>query len=181
MFDQILKQSLPYLAWFAVIAFIFLVFLWTRYNQFITKRNSVNTNFSDIEIQLKRRASLIEKLAGLVKDYAKHEKGTFEDVAKARSMLDTSQTVKDKAEAENMFSKTLRSLFMVSENYPKLQANQNFLSLRDDLKETENLIAKYREEYNVTVEDYNNAIQKFPNLLAAKVFKFQDAEFFRQE
>lgn len=156
-----------------------LLYLWGTYNTFIVRRNQVKTDFSDIEVQIKRRASLIEKLATLVKAYAKHEEDTFENVAKARSALDTSQTVKDTAKAENMLSQTLRSLFSVTENYPKLQANENFLSLQTELKQTEDKIAQYREEYNISVQRYNNLVQTFPNLLAAGLFQFQTEELFQ--
>lgn len=163
----------------AAVALFVLFYLWGTYNAFVTKRNQVKTDFSDVEVQIKRRASLIERLASLVQEYAKHEKDTFEGVTKARSALDTSKTVKDTAKAENMLTQTLKSLFMVTENYPKLQASQNFLSLRDDLKETEDKIAAYREGYNVSVQDYNNLVQTFPNLLAAELFQFREEELFQ--
>lgn len=158
---------------------ISLLYLWGTYNSFIFKRNQVKTDLSDIEIQIKRRASLIDELAKLVKGYAKHEEETFENVAKARSALDTSKTVKETARAENMLTSTLRSLFMVTESYPKLLANQNFLSLRDDLKETEDNIAKYREDYNLTVQNFNTSIQTFPNLLVAALFGFHEEELYQ--
>ncbi|MDP3726707.1 MAG: LemA family protein [bacterium] len=161
------------------ILFILLIYLWSTYNSFIVRKNQAKTDLSDIKVQVKRRADLIERLAILVRDYATHEKGTFEEVARARSALDTSKTVKDTARAENMLTETLRSLFAVVENYPKLAANQNYLSLRDDLKETENLIAQYREEYNKSVQDYNNSIQTFPNLWTAFLFNFKEEEFFQ--
>jgi LemA protein len=161
-----------------IVLFILILFFWTTFNDFVIKRNQVRTDFSDILIQVKRKADLIEKLVSLTKEYATHEKGTFEDVAKARSALDTSKSVKDTAQAENMFTQTLRSLFMVVESNPKLQANENYLALRDDLKTTEDNIAKYREEYNLSVQEYNNTIQTFPNLLSAGVFRFQDEELF---
>lgn len=163
----------------AAVALFILFYLWGTYNAFVTKRNQVKTDFSDVEVQIKRRASLIERLASLVQEYAKHEKETFEGVAKARSALDTSKSVKDTAKAENMLTQTLKSLFMVTENYPKLQASENFLSLRQDLKETEDKIATYREDYNVSVQDYNNLVQTFPNLLAAGLFQFREEELFQ--
>lgn len=163
----------------SVILLFILLYLWATYNSFIVSRNQVKTDFSDIEVQIKRRASLIEQLAQMVKEYATHEKSTFENVAKARAALDTSKSVGDTARAENMLTQTLRSLFMVIEDYPKLQASQNYLTLRDDLKETEDNIARYREDYNKTVQEYNNAIQTFPNLLVAALFKFYEEELFR--
>ncbi len=161
------------------ILFLLILYLWSTYNTFVKKRNQVKTDFSDIDIQLKRRASLIERLADLVKDYSKHEKETLENVIKARSALDTSKSAQSHAKVENMLTDTLRSLFAVVENYPKLQANENYLSLREDLKETENLIADYREEYNKTVQEYNNLVQTFPNLLVASIFQFMPEELFQ--
>ncbi len=167
------------LAIFASLLTLFFLWIWSTYNAFVTKRNQVKTDYADIYIQLKRRSSLIENLANLVKDYTKHEQDTFDKVAKARSAIDTSKTAVAAANAENMLSQTLRSLFAVVEAYPKLQASENFHTLRDDLKETENLIAKYREEYNQTVQSYNNLTQTFPNLFAAWLFKFAPEELFQ--
>lgn len=164
---------------FSGVLFVILLYIWSTYNSFIRKRNQVKTDFSDIDIQVRKRASLVERLANMVREYAKHEKETFENVARARSALDTSKTVKEAAQAESMFTQTLRSLFAVVEDYPKLQASENFKQLRQDLKETENLIAGYREEYNQTVQGYNNAVQTFPNLLVAALFKFEEEELFQ--
>lgn len=163
----------------AGILLLVLLWLWLAYNGFVTKRNQVKTDFADIDVQIKRRASLIENLANQVKNYATHEKATFENVARARSALDTSKTAADAAKADNMFTATLRSLFMVTESYPKLQASENFQKLAEDLKEAENLIARYRETYNQTVKEYNNSIQTFPNLLAAGLFNFETEELFQ--
>lgn len=169
----------PIFAALSLLLFILILYFWPTYNSFITKRNQVKTDFSDIGVQIKRRVDLIARLAEMVREYATHEKGTFEEVAKARSALDTSKTAKETARVENMLTATLRSLFAVVEDYPKLQANENFLSLQKDLKETENLIANYREEYNKTVQDYNNSIQTFPNLFAAFLFRFREEELFQ--
>ncbi len=166
------------LLWIQAVVVIFVVlYLWTTYNSFIRSRNEVKTDFADIDVQLKRRASLIENLATIVREYAKHEKGTFEGVAQARSMLQNAGP-KEAAKAENFLSQTLRSLFAVSENYPKLQASENFKQLQTDIKETENLVSGYRETYNQTVLDYNTHIQTFPNLLAAALFGFKEEELF---
>ncbi|HCM38199.1 MAG: LemA family protein [Candidatus Gottesmanbacteria bacterium GW2011_GWB1_43_11] len=155
-----------------------LLYIWSAYNSMIRRRNQVKTDFSDIDIQLKRRSSLIQNLVDLVKDYARHEKETFENVAKARAAVDTSKTAGESARADNMLTQTLRSLFMVVENYPKLQASDNYKQLREDLVDTENLIAMYREDYNRSVQRYNNLIQTFPNLFVAQLFKFYEEEFF---
>lgn len=166
--------------WFitGIVVFVFL-YIWSVYNSIIRKRNQVKTDFSDIDVQLKRRSSLIQNLADLVREYAKHEKGTFENVAAARSAVDTSKTAADQAKAENMLNQTLRSLFMVVEQYPKLQASDNYKQLRDDLNETENLIASYREDYNRSVQEYNNYIQTFPNLLVANLLHFPEEQLFQ--
>ena len=165
----------------AVAAGFFLIFwyLWSLYNSFVKQKNQVKTDYADIEVQLRKRVTFIEQLALMVKEYAKHEKETFENVSKSRAAIDTSKTVKDAAKAENMLTETLRSLFMVVENYPKLQASNNYKELRVDLKETENLIAQYREEYNRAVQNYNNIVQTFPNLLVASLFGFESADLFQ--
>ena len=161
------------------IVFLLLLCLWTTYNHFVRARNKVKTDFADIDVQLKRRASLIENLVEIVKGYAKHEKETFENVAKARTMLESSHSPKDSGEADNILSKTLKSIFAVSEAYPKLRASENFQRLQSDLKETEDLIAEHREIYNRTVLDYNTTIQVFPNLLIAGIFGFGEEELFQ--
>ncbi|KKS54419.1 MAG: LemA protein [Candidatus Gottesmanbacteria bacterium GW2011_GWA1_42_26] len=122
-----------------------LLYIWSAYNSMIRRRNQVKTDFSDIDIQLKRRSSLIQNLVDLVKDYARHEKETFENVAKARAAVDTSKTAGESARADNMLTQTLRSLFMVVENYPKLQASDNYKQLREDLVDTE--FKFYEEEF----------------------------------
>lgn len=162
----------------AGIVLFIILYLWSTYNSFIKRRNQVKTDFADIDVQLKRRASLIENLATIVREYAKHEKGTFEGVAKARAALDNASGPQQTAKVENMFTQTLRSLFAVSENYPKLQASENFKKLQDDIRETEDSIASYRETYNQTVLDYNTSLQTFPNLLAAGLFGFKEEELF---
>jgi len=160
-----------------IIAFV-LLFLWNRYNAFVSGRNKVKTDLADIDVQLKRRASLIENLVEVVREYAKHEKTTFSDVAKARATLEKPHSPKDSAQADNILSQTLKSLFAVSENYPELRASENFQSLRTDIKEIEDLIATYREEYNQTVLSFNTMVQTFPNLLVASLFGFKDEELF---
>lgn len=162
------------------LASVFL-YLWSTFNAFIVARNKVKTDFADIDVQLKRRASLIENLVETVRDYAKHERKTFQEVASARSMLDKPHGAKELAKVENMLSATLRSLFALSEAYPKLVASENYRRLQNDIKETENLIAQYRETYNQTVLDYNTAIQIFPNLLVAGLFAFGEEELFHPE
>lgn len=163
-----------------ITAFV-LLFLWSSYNAFVSGRNRVKTDFADIDVQLRRRASLIENLAAIVREYAKHEKATFSDVAEARAALEKPHSPKDSAQADNILTSALKSLFAVSEDYPDLVASKNYQELRADIKETEDLIAKYREEYNQTVLDFNTMIQTFPNLLVASLFGFQEEELFETD
>ncbi|MFH0937437.1 MAG: LemA family protein [Candidatus Daviesbacteria bacterium] len=160
--------------------FLFILFfLWFVYNAFVTKRNEVKAAFANIDVQLKRRASLIENLVALVREYAKHESRTFENVAKARSALVEPHGPRQTADIDNMLSQTLKSLLAVAENYPKLQASDNYQRLQNDLKETEDMIAGHREAYNQAVLDFNTMIQTFPNLLAASLFGFGEEELFQ--
>ncbi|MEK7617307.1 MAG: LemA family protein [Patescibacteria group bacterium] len=174
---QLLNQ--PLWLWIVtLVLFILLLWLWAMYNAFIAKRNQVKTDFADIDVQIKRRASLIENLAAAIKQYATHERKTFENVTQARSAVQDAKSPKEAAQAENFLTQTLRSLFAVSEAYPKLQASQNYKSLTDQLEKTENLIAQYRETYNQTVLDFNTMLQTFPNLLVARLFGFKEEELF---
>lgn len=162
----------------AGIVLLILLWLWGMYNAFISERNKVKTDYADIDVQIKRRASLIENLAVLVREYAKHEKTTFEGVAKARSAIESAKSPKQTAAADNFLTSTLRSLFAVSEAYPKLLASENYQKLNQQLEQTENQVAVYRETYNQTVLNYNTMVQTFPNLLAARLFGFAEEELF---
>lgn len=155
-----------------------LLFLIGSYNKFVVLRNAVNTDFSDVDVQVKRRSALVQSLVDLVKDYAKHENETFTNVAKARSAIETSENPHEVAKADNMLTQTLKSLVMLTEDYPDLKANENYEQLNKDLLQAENLVANYRERYNQTVENYNNNIQMFPALIAAFIFNFKEAELF---
>ena len=172
-------MSLTIILWAAAgFLILTLLWLWGMYNSFIGSRNKVKTDFADIDVQIKRRASLIGNLATLIREYAKHEKSTFESVAKARSTIESSSSPKQKAEADNMLTSTLRSLFALSEAYPKLLASENYQKMSHQIEETENNIASYRETYNQAVLDYNTSVQTFPNLLAAGLFGFSEEELF---
>lgn len=164
-----------------IIFVLILLFLWAKYNSFIKVRNQVKTDFADIDVQIKRRASLIENLVEVVKGYAKHEKSTFENVAKARSQLEKASNPHESAQGDNLLTQAAHSLFAISERYPDLKASDNFQRLQQDLKETENLIASYREEYNKSVLTYNTTIQIFPNLLVSNLFGFKEEELFQPE
>ena len=151
------------------------------YNSLIVKRNRVDEAWSDINVQLKRRYDLIPNLVDTVKGYAKHEKELFEKVTQARSAAMSAGTMAEKAQAENMLSQTLKSLFAVSENYPDLKASQNFLQLQDELSDTENKIQAARRFYNGNVLEFNNTIQQFPANVCAGAFNFQKRDFFQLE
>ncbi len=148
------------------------------YNGLIRLRNRVEEAWSDIDVQLKRRYDLIPNLVSTVKGYAAHESGVFEKVTEARSRAMQAGTTHDKAEAENMLSQTLKSLFAVAENYPDLKANQNFLELQRELSDTENKIQAARRFYNGNVLELNNKIDMFPSNVIASMFRFAKREFF---
>jgi LemA protein len=164
-----------------IIVVLVVLFVVSLYNSLIQLRNRVKNAWSQIDVQLNRRADLIPNLVETVKGYAKHEKTVFEKVTEARSGLMNAKTVQETAEANNMLTDTLKSLFAVAENYPELKANENFLKLQSQLEETENKIAYSRQFYNDTVLMYNNKCQMFPSNLLASSFNFQEAEFFEIE
>ncbi|MGB9977647.1 LemA family protein [Methanobacterium sp.] len=161
-----------------ILAVVGIIFM---YNNLVGLRNRVKNAWSQIDVQLNRRADLIPNLVETVKGYAKHEKGVFEEVTKARSGLMNAQTVQETADANNMLTGALKSLFAVAEAYPELKANQNFRDLQSQLTETEDKIAYSRQFYNDTVLMYNNKIQMFPSNLIANQFNFTEAEFFEVE
>jgi len=138
----------------------------------------VKNAWAQIDVQLKRRNDLIPNLVETVKGYTKHEKSTLENVTKARSAILSAETVKEKAEASNQLSQTLKSLFAVSENYPDLKASQNFLQLQEEITGTENKIAYARQHYNDIVMHYNTKIELFPNNLFANTLGYQKEDVF---
>ncbi|HAS80430.1 MAG: LemA family protein [Candidatus Nomurabacteria bacterium GW2011_GWE1_32_28] len=149
------------------------------YNSFVRLINRTKEAWADIEVQLKRRYDLIPNLVNTVKGYATHESSAFENVTKARSLAMGAQgPTEDHAKAENMLSGTLKSLFAISEAYPELKANQNFLALQGELSDTENKIQAARRFYNGNVRDLNIAIESFPNNVIAGIFKFAKMELF---
>jgi len=149
------------------------------YNGFIKLKNRVDEAWSDISVQLKRRYDLIPNLVNTVKGYATHEKELFEKVTQARANALNAQNPEAKADAENILSGTLKSLFAVSENYPDLKANQNFLELQRELTDTEDKIQASRRFYNGNVRDFNTKLQVFPNNLIAGMLNFKAYEFFQ--
>ena len=148
------------------------------YNSLVRKRNRKDEAWSDIDVQLKRRYDLIPNLIETVKGYAKHEKETFEKVTEMRVKALNASGVQAQAQAENMLTDALKSIFAVAENYPQLQASQNFIELQRELSDTENKIQAARRFYNSTVQDLNTTIQIFPHNLIAQRFGFMETEFF---
>lgn len=164
-----------------VLAVIILLWVIYTYNRLITLRNRTKEAWADIDVQLKRRYDLIPNLVETVKGYAAHERELFEKVTEARTKAMAAQTVKEKGEAENFLSQTLKSLFAVAENYPDLKASVNFLELQRELTDTENKIQAARRFYNGNVRDLNIKIESFPSNIIAKIFNLQKAEFFEIE
>ena len=151
------------------------------YNALITSRNRVDEAWSDIDVQLKRRYDLIPNVLETVKGYAAHEKNVFESVTSARTGAMSAHTTKERASAENALSSTLKTLFAVSENYPDLKANGNFLDLQRELADTENKIQASRRFFNSTVLEYNTRLQVIPTNLIAEMFAMLPKEFFELE
>ena len=153
------------------------------YNSLVQKRLRIDEAFAQIEVQLKRRHDLIPNLVNAVKGYMGFEQKVLTDVTNARAaaVAAGSQGPAQQAAAENALTSTLRSLFAVVENYPELKANQNVLSLQEELTTTENQISFSRQHYNASVLEYNNAIQVFPAVLLAGMFGFTKREFFEAE
>lgn len=149
------------------------------YNSLVTLRNRVKEAWSQIDIQLKRRASLIPNLVEIVKGYAKHEKDVFENVTKARSALMGASDPAHKAAANDMLTGALKSLFAVAEAYPNLRASENFKGLQDEISDTETKVAASRQFYNANVLDLNNTIETMPTALIAGMFGFKQEEFFK--
>ena len=161
---------------------IFIIFLFIMmYNSLIRKRNNCEQSWSGIAVQLKRRHNLIPNLVSTVKGYVKHEQGTFTKITKARSAAMNAKSVKGHEKAENMLTSTLKTLFALSENYPDLKANENFLQLQEELSDTEDKIQASRRFYNHTVKNYNIAIQSIPTNIVAKTCNFKEKEFFELE
>ncbi len=151
------------------------------YNALVRARVRTREAWSGIDVQLKRRANLIPNLVETVRGYAGHERETFENVTRARAMLQQAGTAADTAQANNFLTQTLRSLFAVSERYPDLKANQNFLDLQQELSDIEEKIAFARQFYNRNVMSYNTRIQSFPDMVMANMFGFLRFEFFEAE
>ena len=151
------------------------------YNKLVNARNKVQNQFSQIDVQLKRRTDLIPNLVETVKGYAKHEEGTLKEVIEARNKAIAADSVNAKLESNQELSGALNKLFALSEAYPDLKANQNFLSLQNDLKDTEDKITYARQFYNDSAMNFNNLVEMFPSSIVASIFGFKKFEFFKVE
>ncbi|MGM9879564.1 MAG: LemA family protein [Bacilli bacterium] len=163
------------------IVLILVIWFFATYNKLITLRNKKDDQWSQIEVQLKRRADLIPNVVETVKGYAKHEKGTFEEVIKARNTYVSAKTPEEEMKASGAVTEALSKLFALSENYPELKANQNFLSLQNDLKDTEDKISYARQFYNDSVLTYNNKVEMVPSNIVANMTGFKKASFFEAD
>lgn len=166
------------------VAAVLVLWVAATFNAFVTLKNRTDEAWSDIDVQLKRRFDLIPNLLETVKGYAKHESGVFERVTEARTQAmsaEKSGDIKGAAKAENMLAGALKTLFAVSENYPDLKANANFLDLQRELADTENKIQAARRFYNGNVRDLNTKADSFPSNIIASIFGVKKREFFDLE
>ena len=163
-----------------VVILIIAIVAWiiSTYNAFVRLRNNVEEGFSTMDVYMKKRYDLIPNLVETVKGYAKHEEETLSKVIQARNMAMNSATAEEQMKNDNILTGTLKSLFAVSEAYPQLQANQNFMDLQNQLKTLEAEIANSRKYYNGVVKVYENKREVFPSNLIAKWFKFQEKPFY---
>jgi len=172
--------ALPVIALLVILGLLIIVALWlvAVYNGLVNLRNRVREAWAQIDVQLKRRYDLIPNLVEVVKGYAAHERETLERVIQARQAALEAKGPAAQAQAENMITGALRQLFALSEAYPNLKANENFLALQEELSSTENKISFARQYYNGEVRTLNTRIETFPTNIVARMFNFQPAEFF---
>ena len=175
VYFQYMSTAIYIIIGVAVVIASALIFI---YNSLIRARNRKDEAWSDIDVQLKRRYDLIPNLVSTVKGYATHERETFERVTEMRTRALEASGVQEQGMAENMLTDALKSIFAVAENYPQLQASQNFVALQQELSDTENKIQAARRFYNSTVQDLNTALQVFPQNIIARMFSFREEEFF---
>lgn len=166
---------------YVIIGIIVIAVLWVlfTYNSLVNLRNRVREAWSQIDVQLKRRSSLIPNLVEAVKGYAKHEKEVFENVTNARSALVSAKGPHEAAVADNMLTGALKSLFAVAEAYPNLRATENFKQLQDEISDTETKVAAARQFYNRNVLDLNNSLETVPSVWVGNMFGFKKEEFFK--
>ncbi len=169
---------MPALIIIGVIVLGLVAWFFGTYNSLVSLRNKKDDQWSQIEVQLKRRADLIPNLVETVKGYAKHEKSTFEEVIQARNTYVSAKTPEEEMKASGEVTQALSRLFALAESYPDLKANENFLGLQNDLKETEDKISYSRQFYNDAVLSYNNKVQMVPSNIVANMTGFTKAPFF---
>ena len=171
------------MTWLIVLAVVVVLILWIAgmYNQLVRLRNQVRNAWSQIDVQLKRRHDLIPNLVETAKGYMTHERETLEGITQARASAMQAQSVGDTAKAESALQGALSKFYLVVENYPDLKANQNFLSLQEELTSTENKVGFSRQFYNDQVMQYNNRIESVPTNIVAGLFQFKRSEFFELE
>jgi LemA protein len=182
--NQLAQQKTKKRVWVigaVVLAALLLMGGCTTYNGLVGKQQAVKNEFSNVDVQLQRRADLIPNLVNTVKGYTKHEEQVFSEIADARSRLLNAKTVDEKSDANAQVSSALGRLLVLTENYPNLKADQQFLRLQDELAGTENRIAVARRDYNVKVLDYNTSRQRFPTVIFASVMGFQPADEFKAD
>lgn len=177
-------MSLGLIITLSVLGFLILAFIvwWVAtYNRFISLKNGIDEAFSTMDVYLKKRYDLIPNLVATVKGYAKHEKETLEKVIAARNMAMNAKSVEEKAANENALTGTLKSLFAISESYPELKADSNFIDLQNSLKSIESEIASSRKYYNGVVKVYNTKREKFPSNIISNTYKFEKRALFEIE
>lgn len=165
----------------AGILILLIGYIISTYNRLVSNKNSLDESFSTMDVYLKKRWDLIPNLVETVKGYAKHEKELFKEVTELRSKSYQDLSIDEKNEINKRLTTTLNKLIAVAENYPELKANENFLDLSHELKNTEQDIANARKYYNANVRVYNNQVMIFPSNIIAKIFKFEKASMFEIE
>jgi LemA protein len=178
VYPETTGSSGPGVGTFVILLIIITLFLIKPFNRLVYLRNRTRKAWAEIDVQLKRRHDLILNYAEAVKGYARHESGTLEGVTRARAAAVSANTVQEHAQAEAALNANMRSLYAVVEAYPELKANENFLSLQNNLKDTEDKLAGARNQYNEEVMTYNTKVQSFPTNLVALIFRFKEREFF---
>ena len=174
------KSSIGTICIIAVIAIIAIMAI-AGYNGMVSKRESVDSALSDLDVMLQRRADLIPNLVSTVKGYTNHENEVIDKITEARAKLTSANSVEEKSEANNELSSSLKALMVVVENYPDLKSSENFKQLSDELAGTENRIAVARKDYNNAVKNLNTTIKKFPNNIIAGMFGFEQVEYFEAD
>ena len=164
-----------------IIIVLLIIFIISMYNGLVTSRLKVENAWSQIDVQLQRRFDLIPNFVETVKGYMTHEKETFEKIAALRTSWTNATSIKDKANLDNELTASLKTIMAVSENYPELKANQNFMQLSEELRNTENKISFSRQFFNDSATSYNTKLQVFPSNIIANMFNFQPFDLFKAE